>query len=254
MESTRVSPDGTPGAREDITTDPPSSSVEQNVRREIHAIEEAISNTTLSQSQKRILHLRVNSLLREYGFRTRIYSISFHSLRTTTTVGSLIVPALLSAQYVNGNVTTESANIGIRVYWSVWVISLFVTICNGLMNLMKIDKKYYMLHTCYQHIVSEVWQYVQLSGKFSGQYTPGQEPTHTNQYIYICNILEKIRMRHIEEEYYKVTEQNATGAADSLIPPTPLRARLVDAQQISEAPVNGPQTTFGQTTLRRLPV
>lgn len=255
MESTRVSPDGTPGAREDIVTDPPSSSaeqnnsVEQNVRREIHAIEEAISNTTLSQSQKRILHLRVNSLLREYGFRTRIYSISFHSLRTTTTVGSLIVPALLSAQYVNGNVTTESANIGIRVYWSVWVISLFVTICNGLMNLMKIDKKYYMLHTCYQHIVSEVWQYVQLSGKFSGQYTPGQEPTHTNQYIYICNILEKIRMRHIEEEYYKVTEQNATGAADSLIPPTPLRARLVDAQQISEAPVNG-----SQTTLRRLPV
>ncbi len=56
-------------------------------------------------------------------------------------------------------------------------------------------------------------------------------------------------MRHIEEEYYKVTEQNATGTADSLIPPTPLRARVADAQQISEAPVNG-----SQTTLRRLPV
>lgn len=252
MESSRVTPDATPSAvptADLVASDSPSNSVEQIVRREIHAIGEAISNTNLNQSQKRILHLRVNSLLREYGFRTRIYSISFHSLRTTTTVGSLIVPALLSAQYVNGNVTTESANIGIRVYWSVWVISLFVTICNGLMNLMKIDKKYYMLHTCYQHIVSEVWQYVQLSGKFSGQYTPGQEPTHTNQYIYICNILEKIRMRHIEEEYYKVTEQNATGAADSLIPPTPLRARLADAQQISDAPVNG-----SQTTLRRLPV
>ena len=63
-------------------------SVEQTVKREIQAIDEAISNTTLSQSQKRILQLRVNGLLREYGFRTRIYSISFHSLRTTTTVGS----------------------------------------------------------------------------------------------------------------------------------------------------------------------
>ena len=237
-----------------------AQSVEVAVKREIQAIDEAISNTTLSQSQRRILQLRVNGLLREYGFRTRIYSISFHTLRTTTTVGSLIVPALLSAQYVNGNVTTDTANIGVKVYWSVWVISLFVTICNGLMNLMKIDKKYYMLHTCYEHIVSEVWQYVQLSGKFSGQYTPGQEPTHSNQYIYICSILEKIRMKHIEEEYYKVTEQNATGASDSLVPPTPLRVRMVDAQEISEAPVNGSpaQPSFGpqnlgQTTLRRVP-
>ena len=110
---------------------------------------------------------------------------------------------------------------------------------------MKIDKKYYMLHSCYQHIVSEVWQYVQLSGKFSGQYTPAQEPTHTNQYIYICSILEKIRMKHIEEEYYKVTEQNATGASDSLVPPTPLR-------ELSIAPVNGSSGTG--TTLRRLPL
>jgi hypothetical protein len=243
MEAIRVSPDIS-----DLSPRlAPSSlqSVEQSVKREIQAIDEAISTITLSQGQKRILQLRVNGLLREYGFRTRIYSISFHSLRTTTTVGSLIVPALLSAQYVNGNVTMDTANIGVKVYWSVWVISLFVTICNGLMNLMKIDKKYYMLHSCYQHIVSEVWQYVQLSGKFSGQYTPGQEPTHTNQYIYICSILEKIRMKHIEEEYYKVTEQNATSAGDSLIPTAPSR-------ELSVPPVNG-SSAIG-TTLRRLPL
>lgn len=245
MESTRVSPELAPSSLQ---------TVEPAVKREIQAIDEAISNTTLSSNQKRILQLRVNGLLREYGFRTRIYSISFHSLRTTTTVGSLIVPALLSAQYVNGNVTTDTANIGVQVYWSVWIISLFVTICNGLMNLMKIDKKYYMLHTCYQHIVSEVWQYVQLSGKFSGQYTPGQESTHINQYIFICNILEKIRMKHIEEEYYKITEQNATGG-DSLIPPTPMRALIVDSQENSGVVVNGSSAASAGsgTTLRKLP-
>jgi hypothetical protein len=214
-------------------------------KRDIDALDEAIQNTTLQNSQKRILQLRVNGLLHEYGFRTRIYAITFHSLRFTTTVGSLIVPALLSVQYVNGNVTAENATIGIQVYWGVWVLSLFVTICSGLINLMKIDKKYYMLHTCYEHIISEVWQYVQLSGKYSGLYTQGQEATHGNQYIYICNILEKIRMKHIEEEYYKVTEQNASPAGDSLIPPTPLK-KMVEENSI--VIVNDSE---GGTTLRK---
>jgi len=218
-----------------------------STKREIYAIDEALSNTNLSLHQKRILQLRVSGLLREYGFRSRIYSLTFHSLRFITTVGSLIVPALLSAQYVNGNVNTQDATIGVQVYWSVWVLSLFVTICNGLMNLMKIDKKYYMLHTCYQHIISEVWQYVQLSGKYSGLYTQGQEATHANQYVYICNILEKIRMKHVEEEYYKVTEQNATPPGDSLVPPTPLKNRV---EENSIVVVNGSDSTPG-TTLRR---
>jgi hypothetical protein len=242
METIRVSPES-PIADTRLQ-------ISQTVQKEIHAIDEAISHTSLTAVQKRILQLRVNALLREYGFRTRIYSITFHTLRATTTIGSLIVPALLSVQFANENTSAQTASISIQVYWVVWIISLFVTICNGLMNLMKIDKKYYMLHTCYQHIVSEVWQYVQLSGKFSGQYTQGQEPTHTNQYIYICNILEKIRMKHIEEEYYKVTEQNASGTADSLIPPTPLRARITDTiAENSVVDVNG--SSSSATTLRR---
>jgi len=138
----------------------------------------------------------------------------------------------------------------VQVYWVVWILSLVVTICNGLLNLMKIDKKYYMLHTCYQHIISEVWQYVQLSGKYSGMYTQGQEATHLNQYIYVCNILEKIRMKQIEEEYYKVTEQNATQTGDSLIPPTPLKTRV---DENSSVLINGSSEQSNQTTLRRNP-
>ena len=208
-------------------------------KRDIVSIQEAISLVDLDSSRKKILQLRVDGLLHEYKLRCRIYSITFHTLRTMTTVGSLIVPALLSAQYVNGNVTTEAATIGLQVYWSVWIISLFVTICNGLMNLMKIDKKYHVLHTCYQHLISEIWQYIQLSGKYSGSNTPGLEATHLSQYVYICNTLEKIRMKHIEEEYYKITEQNGP-PADSLIPPTPFKGSseeksivLVNDQEIT---------------------
>jgi len=223
----------------------PLATPEQKSRNEIFAIEEAILSTDLDPSKKRILQLRVNGLLSEYGFRCRIYSVTFHGLRITITVGSLIVPALLSVQYVNGNVDSQSAVIGAQVYWIVWILSLFVTVCNGLLNLMKIDKKYYMLHTCYQHILSEAWQYVQLSGKYSGLHSQGEEATHLNQYVFICNTLEKIRMKHIEEEYYKVLEQTNPRPTESIVPPTPFK---VSVEETSAPHVNG------TTTLRKLPI
>jgi hypothetical protein len=217
--------------------------VQIQVKQDLLAINEAILVTDLDPSKKRMLQLRVNGLLAEYLFRCRVYSVTFHGLRITTTIGSLIVPALLSVQYVNGNVSTQSATIGVQVYWTVWILSLFVTVCNGLLNLMKIDKKYYMIHTCYQHLLSEVWQYLQLSGKYSGLYTQGEQATHLNQYIYICNMLEKIRMKHIEEEYYKVLEQSTSRQAESLIPPTPFK---VSVEENSTPPVNG------EITLRKV--
>jgi len=109
-----------------------------------------------------------------------------------------------------------------HVYWIVWVVSLFVTISNGIIALLKIDKKYYVLNTTYQHLLSEGWQYIELSGKYSGFYTQGIGPTHENQFIFFCNTLEKIRMRHIQDEYYKV-EEHPSQQTLAIVPPSPLK-------------------------------
>jgi hypothetical protein len=162
----------------------------------------------------------------------------FHTSRSIITVGSLIVPALLSIQY-----NTSSSDFELTIYWSTWILSLLVTTCNGLQTLFRLDKKYYSLHTILEHLHSEGWQYLELSGKYSGFYTPTVPPTHENQFIYFCNAIEKIRMRQIEEEYTRVNEttgSSTTGLTtkreegataphtstapphpDSLIPPTP---------------------------------
>ena len=145
----------------------------------------------------------------------------FHIGRVIVTVGSLIVPALLSIQM------SESGKE--LTYWTTWTISLFVTICNALLTLFKFDKRYYYLHTCVEQLHSEGWQYIELSGKYSGFNTPAIRPTHSNQFVYFCHAIEKIRMRQIEEEYFKMVDTNQTTHAntnisvDSLIPPTPLK-------------------------------
>jgi len=185
---------------------------------QIQLIKEAFDVIGIDNNQKLIIKHRFTSLLEEYGDRSLRYSISFHTLRITITIGSLIVPAILSVQFTG----TQTS---ISVYWIVWFLSLLVTISNALLTLLKVDKKYYSINTVFHHIVSEGWLYIELSGKYSGFKTPGETPTHKNQFVYFCHSLEKIRMKQIEDEYFKLTEinNNSNRTQDQLIPPTPLK-------------------------------
>ena len=209
---------------------------------QIELITEAINSLDLSWQKKLSIKHRFLSLLQEYTFRSKRYSVSFHTLRIIISVGSLIVPALLSVQFTGGSSSTSqgpSAQIvtSTAVYWVVWVLSLCVTISNALMTLMKIDKKYYTLHTTLHQIVSEGWLYIELSGKYSGFKTPEEKPTHDNQYVYFCQILEKIRMKQISDEYYKLNDANQTTPTtdkDQLVPPTPFKLTPFESQEKSE--------------------
>jgi hypothetical protein len=218
----------------------------RHIPSQVNQLVMAFEEVQLEPLQKRAITSRLQTLLEEYAYRTRRYSCSFHGLRIIITVGSLIVPALLSVQY---NVNAAATQIDEAVYWIVWMLSLFVTISNGIVTLFKVDKKYYVLNTTFQHILSEGWQYIELSGKYSGHKTPSLIPNHQNQYIVFATTLEKIRMRNIEDEYYKITEQHTSthtnaqqiNQTDNLVPPSGLAQPLL---QNSEQSVNG-------TTLRR---
>ena len=162
---------------------------------------EVIDSLELSLPQKNILKERYVSLVDQMCRRAYRISIVYHVSHAIVTVGSLVVPALLSIQYM----TAEN-----QIYWVTWVTSLLVTTCNGLLSLFKIDKKYMFLHTNKEHIISEGWQYAGLSGRYSGFYTPGKDATHANQYIFFCHVIEKIRMREVENEYYQIQEAGTT--------------------------------------------
>lgn len=179
----------------------------------------------LSPVQKRILEERYLSLINETNRRTFRISILYNVSHTIVTVGSIIVPALLSIQYTDTSsiVSSDARDTNYEIYWATWVISLLVTICNGLLTLFKIDKKYLYLHTNLEHLISEGWQYAELSGRYSGFHTPHSKPTHNNQFIFFCHTIEKIRMRQVEDEYNRLHETNhhTTDIKNNIIPPTP---------------------------------
>ncbi len=205
----------------------------------------------LTPAQKTRIINRYVEIIEELHKRKLLYAFVFHIGRFVVTVGSLIVPALLSIQYTDTTTSNTPESFSYNIYWATWVISLMVTIFNGILTLFKIDKKYYFLHTTTEQFQSEVWQYIHLTGKYAGYYTKGKPVNHSSQYIYFCHAIEKIKLKQVEEEYFKVGESttkekhlqtdlsgNTTvgGTQDSkviagIFAPTPDQDTLVQHQQ-----------------------
>lgn len=158
----------------------------------------------LNDLQRTSLETRYIPIIEEFSRRCRFYAFFFHSGHLIITIGSITVPALLSIQSMSSMVNYQDA-----LYWFTWVVSLLVTIFNGILVLFKVDKKYYFLHTTAERLRSEGWQYIEQTGRYAGSLLQeGTVPTHANQFIHFCNHIEKIRMRQIEEEYFKYDENH----------------------------------------------
>jgi len=206
--------------------------------------QEIIQDIDLTITQKHIIQLRYINVLEDLQKRTRNYSIVFFLSHFIVSVGSLFVPALLSVQNSNQIVGVNSVHFTMQVYWATFIISLLVTISNGILTLFKIDKKYYFLNTTVERLRTEGWQYIGLTGRYSGHLLPGEEPTHKNHFIFFTHQIEKIKMKQVEEEYYKTDDKIAqnptttnntknTGVVNELLPLSP--DKLIDRREIPES-------------------
>lgn len=192
----------------------------------------------LNDIQRKILVVRYCGVIQYYRQRVKLVAILFNIMRFVVTVGSLLVPALLSIQSPGSDSATMSSA---GIYWSTWAVSLAVTMSNGILALFKIDKKYYSLNTVLEQLKSEGWQYLQLSGRYSGFFGDHiHKPTHKNQFVYFCNSVEKIVMHQVEDEFYKVNEGSNTagnaGGTNSILPPSPSDIITVQTPAPSSAP------------------
>jgi hypothetical protein len=191
--------------------------------------------TTLTPLQRAAAAARYRFLMNEYRCRGALYAFMFYLLRITMTVGSLSVPALLSFKTQQDQIET--------LYWLTWSISLAVTAANGLLTLFKVEKRYYLIRAVAERIRTETWQFLNLSGRYSGHYGGGFRPTHTNQYIYYSSRIEKVRMRHIDDEYVRPS----TDSEDKKIVPAVLTTgETVKAQAAAtqDVPTPADQSTL----------
>ena len=167
-------------------------------------VETVLRHLDLTTVQKQIIQSRYINMLEHVRKRVLQYSRLYYLGHIIITVGSLIVPALLSVQNSSSMTTAGST----QIYWVTFTLSLLVTTFNAILALFKIDKKYYFLNTTLERLRTEGWQFVGLTGRYSGNLSKS-DPTHQNQFVFFTHQIEKIKMKQVEEEYYKTDEKIA---------------------------------------------
>ncbi len=176
-------------------------------------------------------------LFKSYRARSRYYALVFHSSRFIVTVGSITVPALLSLQSAD------------NLKWLTWTISLAVTIFNGILTLFKIDKKYYYLHTVRGVLESEAYQFLALAGRYGKTKDAAVTNSHAYQFPYFCIAMEKIRMKQIEEEYFKPdnTDKNKeqSSTQTNIVPPSAAGQPSEEMKQWQQAAVKQQVSELG---------
>jgi hypothetical protein len=224
-----------------------------------------LKDLDLNTLQKEIIQIRYLSIIENFQRRARNYSYLFFSGHFIITVGSLFVPALLSIQNSDKSFVFTGDSFSVHIYWSTFVISLLVTIFNGILTLFKVDKKYYFLNTTLERLRSEGWQYFSLTGRYDGRLLKNETPNHMNQFIHFTHYIEKIKMKQVEEEYYKAeekigqapnagNEQKQQTQTQDLFPPSIDQALVTMARNVPE-PVREAVSSIikSQTTLQEKP-
>jgi hypothetical protein len=217
---------------------------------------------SLSSNKKALFKERYLNLLQDYKTRSSRYTVSFHTLRIIVGVGSLLVPALLSIQQINGTSDKRidrTRQMEETLFWCTWILSLLVTMSNGLFTLMKVDKKYYFIHTLLEQLRSEGWQFLTMTGRYGiyREMDASGNINHDKGFALFCYMVEKIKMHQVEEEYYKLTDdytkQERNGNNGTTLSTTSINSAAGTGIIGNERKTSRPHTPEPNTEIRVLP-
>ena len=183
-----------------------------------------IDETDLTNIQKNAIKTRVISVVMRLRARLRRLSVAYTCLRTTTTVGSLLVPSILTLQSPTQPVMQPSS--GFSAYWAIWGIGLVVSISNAFVSLFRVDKNYFTIGNLLEKIESEAWLFLTQSGPYNPDNYEEEgvivdESSHTGhrnrfrQFIEKCEILINKAVRSEYATGFKTNSSHTTGASST---------------------------------------
>ena len=191
------------------------------------SLHDVFQSLKIQKHKKAILQDRYLDVLHDFHRRSSYLTFMYYCSKIVITIGSILVPACLSIQ------GTPDQN---QFYWVAWIISLLVTICNGLATIFKLDKKFFFIHTTLEVLQSEGWKYAGLTGRYAAK--EGEPPTtHEDQFYVFFHMAEKIKMRQVEEEYWKSEDTQNGSKSNGPRPPIVSATPTTRQEQLVNLPV-----------------
>ncbi len=146
-----------------------------------------------SETDRSILKSRFLSEVVKYEERKLHTKKYYDRFRFIVTVGSILLPAILSLGQMDP--TKLPKNFDQIIYWASWSISLSVTAANGFLQLFSLDKNYFEYALTTEQLKTEGWQFFQLSGKYE------DDESHQEAYKDFSKSIENIKRKQVEKEF-----------------------------------------------------
>lgn len=161
------------------------------------AFTEVLKTCSLTGRSKLIIRQRFLNLFRFYRKKHKYASIFHNGSRIIVSMGSIIIPALLTLD----NEISERSLTSQSIYYTTFSISMLVTLTNALSELMQISKKYYTYASVEEGMVTEGWSFLSLSGKYK-DYTD-----HSECWRKFVNKIEKLNTSAISSNLILSTQK-----------------------------------------------
>lgn len=201
----------------------------------------------ISEEERVYMKVRYLRTLAKLDESTKRCGFWYTSLGSVVTVGSLIVPALISVQDrpVQSDADTEDkAQHENNVYWTVWGISLAVTASNAIIKMLQLDKTYITRNIRLNQLKSEGTKYLACSGAYADC------ATRDERFRLFTENVERIKAEQTLEEFTHQRSGNELATAP-LVLTAPNPAQALNQQQGSSHSSN-PQPEISQPTSHRV--
>ena len=169
-----------------------------NLKNQLHGI---INDLVITDYHRKILEERFLKEVMVYETKSKVTEFFYLFFSIFVTIATIILPALLSIQEVNYSDDAETdREFKKRIYWCTWVISLLVTISNGLVQFLNLHTQFITFSQTREKLLAVGWSYFELSGTF-------RKGTHESNFIKFCEMVDLIKKTHMSQEFRFITPQ-----------------------------------------------
>jgi len=153
-----------------------------------------IKHIDLGETQRKLMLSRFLSEVNLYDKKARIAEFFYIFFSLIITIGSVVLPALLSIQNLDFSDDEEvDSKYRERVYWITWSLSLLISISNALIQLLSLNKQYTSYINVRENMSSEGWKYLGLCDDYN-------QGNHKNNFTRFIEKIEEIKNEQTQKE------------------------------------------------------
>jgi hypothetical protein len=174
-----------------------NSEFKKKFQRAIDSLED---DTELSNFNKILLKKRFIPMVGTMEIESKRVNFLYTIFQTATTLGSILVPALLSIEdksIIFNATSVEQIEQNHNMFWTTWGVSLLVTISNAFNQLLGLERKYIMRNIHLSQMKKEGWSFLEKSGEI---YSITSCKTHNELIGLFFKRVEKLRHEQVVNE------------------------------------------------------